>query len=438
MIEAEQSIISSMIQNPDCVDDVLDSLVADDFLSPMARVAFTSIVELTNSGMEIDILTVAEKIDNLDYITEIITDGHTFGVKVAVDLIKKESSRRKALKSLEQAKDRVVGAETVEEQVQALEAVADSVESGEPEYKTLPEIMKSALKRFSDKINGKVAKGIQTGFDSLDARLGGLVRGNMIVVGARPAMGKTTFAMNIAENVSYGGGKVLVFSMEMSNDEIADRMIANASNIPMNILRNPEYTEDSFGLGEQQKLELGLKKVKTIDNRLIIIDRPAMHVDHVRNIARKFNRGQKLDLIVIDYLQLMRATAKTRFDEISEVSRSIKAMAKQLDVPVIVLSQLSREVEKRSDSRPVNSDLRESGQIEQDADIIMFLYRDEVYNNKDSNPNKGLAEVITSKFRNGQTGTDYLEAKLHVSRFENTTRSHIEPPKETGYAPRYK
>jgi replicative DNA helicase len=436
MIEAEQSIISSMIQNPDCIDMVLESINADDIQSPMARNAFTTIVQLTNESIDVDVLSVAEKMNNLDYVTDLITNAHTFNVSVSIEIIKKESSRRKALKSLEQARDQVLSADSVEQQVQALESLADSVESGEPEYRTLPEVMKSALQRFSDKINGKIAKGIQTGFKSIDERLGGLVRGNMIVVGARPAMGKTTFAMNIAENVAYGGGKVLVFSMEMSDEEIADRMISSASNIPMNILRNPEYTEESFGPGEQQKLEIGLRKVKGIENRLTIIDKPSMHVDHVRNISRKFNRGQKLDLIVIDYLQLMRSGAKNRFDEISEVSRSIKAMAKQIDVPVIVLSQLSREVEKRSDSRPVNSDLRESGQIEQDADIIMFLYRDEVYNDKESNPNKGLAEVITSKFRNGQTGTDYLEGKLHVSRFENTARSHIEA-QESGFRPAY-
>lgn len=437
MIEAEQSLISSLLTNPDCVDLVLDKISAEDIGSPLSRKAFVAVVELVNSDQPIDVLSVAEKIDDLAYITDIVTAAHTFSVNVAIELVKKESCRRKALASLEQAREQVLNAETVQDQVNALESVVDSVESGEPEHRTLPEIMKEAIQRLSDKLNGKVCKGIQTGFKSIDERLGGLVRGNMIVVGGRPAMGKTTFAMNIAENVAYGGGKVLVFSMEMSEDEIADRMIASASNISMSVLRNPVYEEGSFGPHEQDKLHLGMSKVKSIGDRLTVIDRPAMHVDHVRNIARKFNRGRPLDLIVIDYLQLMRATAKTRFDEISEVSRSIKAMAKQLDVPVIVLSQLSRDLEKRPDSRPINSDLRESGQIEQDADIIMFLYRDEVYNEKDNNPNKGLAEVITRKFRNGQTGTDYLEAQLHVGRFQDTTRSHVEP-EQTGYAPRYK
>ena len=438
MIEAEQSIIASMIQNPDCVDDVLDSLSADDFLSPMARVAFTSIVELSNSGTEIDVLSIAEKMDNLEYVTELVTDAHTFSVKVAVELIKKESSRRKALKSLEQAKDQVVNAETVEEQVQALEAVADSVESGEPEYKTLPEIMKSALKRFSDKLDGGGPSGIQTGIKSIDERSGGLERGNMIVLGARPSMGKTTLAMNIAENIAYSGGNVLVFSMEMSDDEIADRMISSASGINLAVIRNPVCDEGSFDYGQQQKLQIGMQKVKNIGTRLTVIDRPSMHVDHVRNIARKFNRVKQLDLIVIDYLQLMRSSEKDRLQEISSISRSIKAMAKQINVPVIVLSQLNRDLEKRQNKRPINADLRESGQIEQDADLIWFLYRDEIYNDKDSNPNKGLAELIWGKFRNGEKGTDYLEAKLHVSKFEDTTRSHIEEVQETGYAPRYK
>ncbi len=437
MIEAEQSLISSLLTNPDCVETVLDKINAEDFGSPLARKTFIAVVELVNSDQPVDVLSVGEKIGDLSYVADVVTSAHTFSVIVAVELVKKESCRRKALASLEQAREQVLSAETVQEQVNALESVVDSVESGEPEHRTLPEIMRSAVQRLSDKLNGKACKGIQTGFKSIDERLGGLVKGNMIVIGARPAMGKTTLAMNIAENVAYDGGKVLVFSMEMSDDEIADRMIASASNISMSILRNPVYEEGSFGQHEQDKLHIGMTKVKGIGDRLTVIDRPAMHVDHVRNIARKFNRGQPLDLIVIDYLQLMRATAKTRFDEISEVSRSIKAMAKQLDVPVIVLSQLSRDLEKRNDKRPVKSDLRESGQIEQDADIIMFLYRDEVYNEQDNNPNKGLAEVITRKFRNGQTGTDYLEAHLHVGKFQNTTRSHIEPVQK-GYAPSYK
>jgi replicative DNA helicase len=432
MIEAQQSLLASMLLDSDCLVDVLDSVSVSDFTTAKHKNIVDAIFKMANEGQEIDILSVADKTDELPYLTDLATNCSRMNVKAAIGLIKRDSVRRKSLSNLERATQQVLEAETVDEQLIALEGVTDGVDVGTEEFSTFAEIMNRSLSRMKDKLEGNAPEGLKTGFHAIDERLGGLVNGNMIVIGGRPSMGKTTYAMNVAENIAETGKNVLVFSLEMSAEEIADRMIACASGVPNHIIRKP--TEDSFDIGQQQKITIGMNIVKK--REMTIIDKGGLHIDHLRNIARKFNRVRKVDLIVIDYLQLLRSDEKNRFDEISAISRNIKALAKELDLPIIVLSQLSREVDKRSDSRPINSDLRESGQIEQDADIIQFLYRDEVYNDKDSNPNKGLAEVITRKFRNGEIGTDYLDAELYCSRFKSTQRSHQEPQSET-YAPAY-
>jgi replicative DNA helicase len=426
MIEAQESLIASMLMEPACVVNVIDRVSSADFTTSRNKSIFDVILDMTNRGVEPEIFAVAEVTNELPYLTDLLSNAHRMNVGAAVTLVKRESGRRKALSNLEAAIQDVLASKSVEEQIMALEKVTDGVEIEEAEFSTLPEIMKRAIQRLKDKIDGKTHDGIKTGYTAIDERLGGLVNGNMIVVGARPSMGKTTYAMNVAECVADAGKNVLIFSLEMSEDELADRMIASASEISNSIIRKPLLEEGGFDQDKQARLHAGMMKVNGRRGFLSIVDKPALHIDHLRNIARKFDRTKKVELIVIDYLQLITSSDKNRFDEVSTISRGIKSMAKELNVPVIVLSQLNREVDKRKPARPMNSDLRESGQIEQDADIIQFLYRDEVYNKDDSNPNKGLVEIITAKFRNGETGTDYLESRLEYSKFINTKRYHVE------------
>lgn len=427
MIEAEKNVIACLIGSSEHQSYILDELKEADFAYGLHRKIFTTAVQLTNNGDEVDIFTIAEKVSDVATLTELVMDNAHFNAKIAVSIVKKESARRKALAGLEMARELVLSADSIDEQREALEKLANVISIDEPDFETLPELVKDAIRRFKDKLDGNVQEGLKTGFTAIDERLGGMQKGDLIVVGARPSMGKTTYAMNIAENVAAAGGKVLVFSLEMTKEAITDRMISSASGLNMSVIRNPKYQNGGFDEDSQQKLLAGCHKIKMMERRISIIDKPALDISHARNIARKFNHADQLDLIIVDYLQLMTCKAESRLDEISKVSRGLKALAKEIKAPVIVLSQLTREVEKRSDKRPINADLRESGQIEQDADIIQFLYRDEVYN---EGSNKGLAEVITRKFRNGEIGTDYLESQLHCSRFVSTNRVAIEPEPE--------
>lgn len=427
MIEAEQNVIACLLTSQDEQSYIIDELRESDFAVGLHRKIFTCAVQLVNDGNEIDIFAIADKVSDVQTLVSLVTNCMHFNAKVAVGIVKKESSRRKALAGLEMARELVLSADSIDEQREALERLANVISIDEPDFETLPELVKDAIRRFKDKLDGNVQEGLKTGFTAIDERLGGMQNGDLIIVGARPSMGKTTYLMNIAENVATAGGRVLVFSLEMTKQAIIDRMIASASGLSMSVIRNPKYQNGGFDEDSQQKLLAGCHKIKMMEKRVSIIDKPALDISHVRNIARKFNHAEKLDLIAVDYLQLMTCKADSRLEEISKISRGLKALAKEINVPLIVLSQLSRDVEKRSDKRPVNSDLRDSGQIEQDADIIQFLYRDEVYN---EGSNKGLAEVITRKFRNGETGTDYLESQLHCSRFINTNRVAIEPEPE--------
>ena len=324
----------------------------------------------------------------------------------------------RALLKLESAQEEVFSLKEIDDIEAVLASVPEQVQSKTLEFKPFDDMLKDAINRLDERHQGKSRKGLRVGFQMIDERIMGLEEDDFVIIAGRPSMGKTTYAMNIAERVSSSGGNVLIFSMEMNEKSLVDRMLASMGGVPMGQIKSGQLQPEHW-----TSLQAGAMKMKGMN--INIIDRPAMHVNHVSNIARKFNRTKKLDLIVIDYLQLMRSDAKNRFDEISEISRSLKALAKTVKTPVVALSQLSRGVDARPNKRPVNSDLRESGQIEQDADIIQFLYRDEVYS--PNSDNRGLCEVITTKFRNGEIGTDFLESQLHMCRFMDTKREYAEP-----------
>jgi len=255
--------------------------------------------------------------------------------------------------------------------------------------------------------------GISTGFDKFDESTTGLHPGELIIVAGRPSMGKTTFAMNIAENAAIGSKvPVAVFSMEMPGEQLAMRMISSLGRIDQHHIRTGQLTDEDW-----PRITSAVHMLS--EANLFIDDTPAMSPNEVRARARRMKRKHGLGLVVVDYLQLMQVhgASENRATEISEISRGLKALAKELHVPVIALSQLNRSLEQRPDKRPIMSDLRESGAIEQDADLIVFIYRDEVYN--DDSPDKGMAEIIIAKQRNGPIGKSVLTFLGKYTKFEN-------------------
>jgi replicative DNA helicase len=257
---------------------------------------------------------------------------------------------------------------------------------------------------------------VSTGFRALDEMTAGLQKGDLIIVAGRPSMGKTTFCLNIAENAAFGPAqaKVGVFSMEMSREQLAFRMVSSLGRVDQSLLRTGRLGDEDWS-----RINTAINMMKS--SGIYIDDTPALTPTEVRARARRLKREHGLDLIVLDYLQLMQVAGgrENRATEISEISRSLKALAKELSVPVIALSQLNRSVEQRTDKKPVMSDLRESGAIEQDADVIMMIYREEVYNQE--TPRKGIADIIITKQRNGPVGEIELTFLGKYTKFENYT-----------------
>ena len=423
MIEAEQAFIRAILIKPSLLDD-FGFITEGSFETQRHRNIFSCVVDMVSKSELVDTISVAEKIGHFEYLTDLHTMEIGMMPGTAARIMERDAFKRNALCRLDNARMQIINAKDIDQQVSIMSAVPEGMERASDEFKPFNEMIKSSLDRLDARMKGTSIEGLYTGFKDVDERLGGLMPAQLCIIAGRPAMGKTTYAMNIAENVAIAGGNVLVFSLEMSEQELMDRMLSSLSGIASNSIKRGKLDE-----GELSNLTGACYKLKRMS--MTIIDRPAMHVRHVANIANKFNRTKKLDLIVIDYLQLMRSDAKDRFQEISEISRALKAMAKTLDVPVIALSQMSRGVETRSNRKPVMSDLRESGQIEQDADIIQMLYRDEYYNEKTEVP--GMCEVITAKFRNGETGSDWLTSELDRVRFANARYVPQEKPQEIGY-----
>jgi replicative DNA helicase len=281
----------------------------------------------------------------------------------------------------------------------------------------LQELLSQSLDRLEELYGrGESITGIPTGFDLLDHQLAGLQNSNLIVVGARPSVGKTAFALNIATHASLAGTPVLFFSLEMSHLELAQRILCSEAKVDASRMRNGQLKEADWG-----KVSRAIGRIG--DAPLHFDDNPNVTIMDIRARARRMKSRGGLGLVVVDYLQLMtgRSAAESRQVEISEISRGLKILARELEIPVIALSQLSRNLEARADKRPMLSDLRESGAIEQDADVVMFLYRDEVYN-KDAPDNAGKAEVILAKHRNGPTGQVDLAFVDSYARFANMGR----------------
>jgi replicative DNA helicase len=435
-VEAEQAVLGGLMLAPESLDRVGDLLTEADFYRRDHRLIYRAIHELSAKNQPFDAVTLGEWFDS-NQLSEQIGGSHVLvelasntpsaaNIRAYAEIVREKSVLRQLIEAgTEIVNDgfRPEGRDSQEVLASAEQKVFRIAEQGRrgradfvPVREAVVEAFEILQSRFENQ--GSVT-GLPTGFSDLDEMTAGLQNSDLIIVAARPAMGKTTLALNMAEYAALRTKKaVAVFSMEMSASQLAFRLISSIGRVNATRLRTGQLEDEDWSrVTSAIQLLSGVK--------IFIDDTPALSPEVLRSKARRIKREHDLGLIVIDYLQLMAVpgTGENRATEISEISRSLKALAKELNVPVIALSQLNRGLESRTDKRPVMADLRESGAIEQDADIIVFIYRDEYYH-KDSS-DKGLAEVIIGKQRNGPTGTVKLKFFGEYTRFDNLARDSV-------------
>ncbi|OFI05376.1 replicative DNA helicase [Clostridium acetireducens DSM 10703] len=424
-MEAEQSIIGSMILDKSSIAQVVEALKSDDFYSESHKIIFSAIVELYQKDIDVDIITLTENLKSKDklencggitYISQI--SGSVFSpsnLQSYIKIVKNKSILRNLIKaSSEIIQESYNNQDDVEKVVDSAEKKIFNIASDKTssDFEPMSSVLEEGFIQIEKIFNNKgETTGISSGFPELDAKTSGFQKGDMILIAARPSMGKTTFALNLAQYAALREGKsVAVFSLEMSKQQLAFKLLCSEANIDMLKLRNGNLEDKDWESIAKASGPLAATKI-------FIDDTPAISIMEMRSKCRRLKIEQGIDMIVVDYLQLMSGSRsiENRQQEVSEISRGIKALAKEMECPVIALSQLSRAPEARSDHRPMLSDLRESGSIEQDADLVMFLYRDEYYN-KDSEE-KNVAECIIAKQRNGPTGTVKLAWFGQYSKF---------------------
>lgn len=430
-IEAEQSVLGGLMLDNNAWDTVAEIVVEENFYRHDHRLIFRTMTKLVNNTRPLDVVTLSEE---LDRIGELDNAG---GLDYLVDLARNTPSASNIRAYAEIVRDRallrqmITAANEIAENAFHPNGRASEEILNEAEQKIFqiaeerpnqggPEEINPLLKKAVDKIdylfnNDSDMTGVTTGFDDLDKKTTGLQPSDLIIVAARPSMGKTTFAMNLVENALMASNRpVLVFSLEMPADQLVTRMLSSLGRIDQTRIRTGKLEDDDW-----PRLTTAVNMMR--DKPLFIDDTAGISPNEMRARARRIVREHgDLSLIMVDYLQLMQiktGNSEGRTAEISEISRSLKALAKELECPVVALSQLNRSLEQRPNKRPVNSDLRESGAIEQDADVIMFIYRDEVYN--EDTPDKGVAEIIIGKQRNGPIGTSRLAFIGKYTKFEN-------------------
>ncbi len=434
-IEAEQSVLGGLLLDNAAFDKIADIISEGDFYRDEHRRIFRHISKLLERAKPADAVTVAESLDLAGDGNE--TGGLAYLGELAVNTPSASNIRRYAeivreraiLRQLVTAGDEIAGSafnplgrdpkQLLDEAEAKVFAIAESGFRHQSGFQHINPLLTQVVERIQelhDRDNASDITGVPTGYHDLDARTSGLQPGDLLIVAGRPSMGKTSFALNMGEHVAIEVGlPVAVFSMEMGGAQLAMRMLSSVGRLDAHRVRTGRLNDD-----EWSRLSFALGKMH--EAPLYIDETPALNPIDLRARARRLHRQcGKLGLIIIDYLQLMSSASQgggeNRATEISEISRSLKGLAKELSVPVIALSQLNRSLEQRPNKRPVMSDLRESGAIEQDADVIMFIYRDEVYN--PDTPDKGTAEIIIGKQRNGPIGTVRLTFMGEYTRFEN-------------------
>lgn len=429
--EAEQSVIGSMLMDQEAIILASEKLNEDDFYNPRFKVLFSAIISLYRSGSPADVITLMDKlkemnvsddISSVEFISNIISSVPTSAnVKYYAEIVQQKALLRRLIRTTEDITNRCYQDssdinELMEDTEREVFHIVNSRTNAE-EFTPISEVALETLESIQQaaKSTGTVT-GISTGFRDLDYRTAGLQPSDLILIAARPSMGKTAFALNIAEYVAMiNHTPTAIFSLEMSKVQLAKRLISMNSKVDSQHIRTGSLEDDEWAKLTESSIILG-------ESALFIDDTPGISVNELRSKCRKLKMEHGLGLIMIDYLQLMSGNSGSknvsRQQEISDISRSLKALAREVNCPVIALSQLSREVEKRDNKRPILSDLRESGAIEQDADVVMFLYRDEYYT-KDASESKGVTEVIIGKQRNGPTCTVKLKWLGQYTKFAN-------------------
>ena len=436
-LEAEQSVVGSMIMDRQAIITAGEMLNEDDFYHRQYGIMFAVMIDMNNEGKSVDIVTLQERLKEKNVPPEVYSVEHlrdlfnsvptSANIRQYAGIVKDKSILRNIIRVNDGIATQCYAGESKTEDILAdtEKKIFELVKNkGDHEYTPIDKVVLEALDRIqaAAKNRGNVT-GVPTGFTDLDNYLSGLQPSDFILVAARPSMGKTAFVLNVAENVAIKQGiTTAIFSLEMSNVQLVNRMLSLESTVDADKLRKGRLDSSDRG-----KLVEGADSIAK--SHLIIDDTPGISISELRSKCRKYKMENDLGLVIIDYLQLMSGNGSSRSEsrqqEISDISRSLKALARELEVPVVTLSQLSRAVEQRPDHRPMLSDLRESGAIEQDADVVMFLYRDDYYN-KDTEI-KGVAEIIIAKQRNGPIGTVKMAWIPEQTRFANLLDKKKQP-----------
>ncbi len=431
-IEAEQSVIGSMIMNRDAIVTASEILCGEDFYSRQYGIIFDSMVELNDRGEVVDLITLQNKlkekdlppeVSSLEFVKELLSMVPTSAnVEYYAKIVADKAMLRRLIRVNEDIANKAYAGkddlelllEDTEKQVFKL---IQSRSTGD--FVPIRQVVLNAMDKIeqASKTSGTVT-GIPTGFIDLDYKTAGMHPSDLILIAARPSMGKTAFVLNIAQHVAFKEKQtVAIFSLEMSKEQLVNRLFSLESRVDAQKLRTGDLLDEDWERLIESAGVIG-------ESNLIIDDTPGISISELRSKCRKYKLEHNLSMIIIDYLQLMSGSGRgseSRQQEISEISRSLKSIARELQVPVLALSQLSRAVEQRPDHKPMLSDLRESGAIEQDADVVMFIYRDEYYN-ADSEK-KGTAEIIVAKQRNGPIGSVDLAWLSQYTKFANIERS---------------
>ena len=430
-LEAERSVLGSMLIDPDAVEIAAEIISEEDFYARQNGILFQTMLEMERKGTAIDPVTLQTRLREKNLPPELYADEmireliamvpSSANIKSYANIVAEKS----LLRSMIRANEEIAGNCYAENE--AMEVLLDKAEKRIFEisqrrtasnFVPIDQIVINAMNKIelASRIKGSVT-GLSTGFTDLDNRTAGLQPADFILIAARPSMGKTALVLNIAEHLTMREERcIAIFSLEMSKEQLVNRMFAMQSHVDAQKIRIGDLSETEWAEVIESAEKIG-------ESRLIIDDTPAITVPELRSKCRKYKLEFGLEMVIIDYLQLMSGSGRrgdSRQQEISDISRSLKALARELNVPVVALSQLSRAVESRPNHRPMLSDLRESGAIEQDADLVMFIYRDDYYN--EDSEKKGIAEIIIAKQRNGPIGTVELSWQPQLTKFANLAR----------------
>jgi len=425
--EAEQSVIGSMIMDKEAIQVASELLTPEDFYIRQYGVLFEAMTELSEEGKPSDLVTILDKLKEKDVSPEVcgmefirdVTDAvpTSANIKYYAQIVAEKSLARKLIKITEGiANTCYLGKDPMDVVLEETEKQVFNIiqRRGGDDCEDIKEVVFRALKNIeiAAKSQGRIT-GIATGFRDLDYKMAGLQRSDLVLIAARPSMGKTAFVLNLAEYIAlHSHVTTAIFSLEMSKEQLINRMLAMNSRVDSQNIRTGDLKDSEWADLMESARNIG-------ESGLVIDDTPGISISELRSKCRKLKLEKNLGIVIIDYLQLMSGSGKSesRQQEISEISRSLKALAREINCPVVALSQLSRAVEGRPDKRPMLSDLRESGAIEQDADVVMFIYRDEYYNKDTEEP--GITEIIIGKQRNGPTGTVKLKWMGQIQKFGN-------------------